>query len=333
LTPEDDAGIPAGTLPVAARAPGKCILFGEHAIVYGKPELVLAIDLYTQLSIRAGGPGRLNGDAEAPRSHPYLRAALELEWADGPPLELNAVSRVPRAAGLGSSAAFVAALVAGLSSARGGLARARLAEEAFRVERTAQGVGSPGDTSASVGGGYLALNVDAGQPLWELRDAGRRWTVSRLPDPGWVWIVAYSGIPRDTATTVRTVGERLRAPDGPSLLSDLESVGRAGVRALLAEDREETGRQLDANQALLRRLGVSHPRLEELLDAVRPTALGAKLTGAGAGGSIVVLPAPGKEVEATRRLARAGAVAYAVRAAPRGAEIVPATPVSDRPSA
>ena len=50
--------VPAGSLPLAARAPGKCILFGEHAVVHGRPELVLAIDLAVQVGVKTAAPGR-----------------------------------------------------------------------------------------------------------------------------------------------------------------------------------------------------------------------------------------------------------------------------------
>jgi mevalonate kinase len=61
--------------------------------------------------------------------------------------------------------------------------------------------------------------------------------------------------------------------------------------------------------------------------AAAPAAEGAKLTGAGAGGSIVVLPVPGKETELVRRLARAGGLPFVVRPAPEGAGLIegPAT--------
>jgi mevalonate kinase len=76
-----DEPIPAAELPLAARAPGKCILFGEHAVVHGRPELVLAIDLPVQVGIRSASVGRLNGDPAASATNPYYRTSLERLWA------------------------------------------------------------------------------------------------------------------------------------------------------------------------------------------------------------------------------------------------------------
>ncbi len=317
--------VPARALPASARAPGKCILFGEHAVVHGAPALILALDLHTQVVVTRPSAGAAAGPAPV-ADNPYLAAALTLAGRGPTDLEVRAVSRVPRAAGLGSSAAFVAALSAVLSADAGGLDRPGLAQRAFAVERAAQGVGSPGDTSASVAGGYITVNGPAttGPRLWEVRAGSERWDVRRAPDPGWSWVVAYSGIPRSTAEAVRAVGERLGRPDGPALLQRFADVAARGIAAVAAGDRGATGRLLTENQSLLRDAGVSHPRLEALIEAAAPASEGAKLTGAGRGGSIVALPVPGREVDLMRRLARAGAVPFPVTPAAGAALVEPA---------
>lgn len=319
--------IPLAPLPLSVRSPGKCILFGEHAVVHGRPELLLAIDLHLQLGIASAPEFRLNGEVQAAHDHPYVRAARERLWDDAyGALDLQVVSRIPRSAGLGSSAAFCAALATGLSAARGGVERSLLAERSFAIERAAQGVGSPGDTSAVIGGGYVAVNGGAGALLWELSDGEHDWKVRRVSDPGWLWLVAYSGIPRRTADAVRAVGARLREPDGEKLLAEFAEVATLGIEAVAREDRAALGPLLNRNQALLREVGVSHPRLEAMLEALQPVAEGAKITGAGAGGSVVALVPPGREVEASRRVQRAGGVPFVIRPNPGGAGLVSSGP-------
>jgi mevalonate kinase len=316
------APVPSHALPVAARAPGKCIVFGEHGVVHGTPELLFALDLETQVFVQAGKETRLNGDPTSATRHPYFARALETMWAGGAPVEVRSVSRIPRAAGLGSSAAFVAALGAALGAATGGIDRPTLAQRSFEIERGAQGVGSPGDTTAVVGGGFLSVNGRSGASLWTVRDGPRAWDVRRVTDPGWTWVVAHSGIPRSTGDAVRAVGERLAKPDGPAVLEEFRRVATDGIAAVERADRAETAALMLRNQELLRDVGVSHPRLEALIAAAEPAAEGAKLTGAGAGGSIVALPQPGKEVELVRRLARAGGLPFAVRPVPEGARLL-----------
>ncbi len=321
--------IPARALPLSARAPGKCILFGEHAVVRGAPELLLAIDLSTQILVREAPTFTLNADPLGMDHNPYFRAAVEHCWKDSRPIGVRAVSRIPRAAGLGSSAAFVAATVAALGAASGGLSRTELARRSFAVERAAQGVGSPGDTSACVAGGYVTMNGGTGATLWSLTQEDTEWTARRAPDPGWTWVVAYTGVPRSTAEAVRAVNRRLDEPGGPELLAEFVRVATEGIHALGAEDRAGVASLMTQNQGLLRQVGVSHPRIEALLEAAAPLADGSKLTGAGAGGSVVILPKAGREVELLRRLARAGGLAFVVRPASRGAELIePTDPTS-----
>jgi len=319
----DELGdIPSRTLPVSARAPGKCIVFGEHAVVHGAPELVFAVDLMTQVFVTAGSATRLNSDDDAVRRNAYFRAALEASWKGGRPVEVRAISRIPKSAGLGSSAAFVASVAAAFGAATGGVGRPALAQRSFEIERAAQGVGSPGDTSTVVAGGFVAVNGGTGEPLWTVQTPDRRWEVRRVNDPGWVWVVAYSGITRSTADAVRAVSARLAAPGGPALLEEFRQVATEGITAVGRGDRAAVATLLRRNQELLREVGVSHPRLEALIEAAAPAAEGAKLTGAGAGGSIVALPMPGKEAELVRRLARAGALPFVVRPAPIGVTLL-----------
>jgi len=89
-----------------------------------------------------------------------------------------------------------------------------------------------------------------------------------------------------------------------------------GLDALRRNDLVEAGHLMDRNHALLTQLGVGHPMLDRLADAARKTSYGAKLTGAGGGGSIVALSdRPQETVEAIRA---AGGKAFVVRSDPTG---------------
>ncbi|HXQ48428.1 MAG TPA: hypothetical protein VN842_01425 [Thermoplasmata archaeon] len=319
---EAEEAIPSQPLPLASRSPGKCIIFGEHSVVHGAPELVFAVDLHTQVLVRSAAAFSLNADPHAAEGHPYFRTTLARRWVGGSPVEVRSTSRIPRGAGLGSSAAFCSALVAALGAAQGGLDRPALAQASYDVEKGAQGVGSPGDTSTVAAGGFVTINGAGGDRLWTIRGSERDWEVRRVADPGWVWVVAHSGIPRATGDAVRNVRERLAQPDGPELLAEFARVATAGIRAVAAGDRAGVAELMGRNQELLRTIGVSHPRLEALLEAAAPAAEGAKLTGAGAGGSIVALPKPGEEVDLVRRLARAGGLPFVVKPALEGTVLV-----------
>jgi len=77
---------------------------------------------------------------------------------------------------------------------------------------------------------------------------------------------------------------------------------------------------MDRNHALLNLLGVGHPMLDKLVAAARPHAFGAKLTGAGGGGSMFALT---EEPERVRTAIEAvGGRAFVVETDPRGAEVL-----------
>ena len=88
--------VPAARLPMASRAPGKCIIFGEHAVVHGGPELLLAIDLFTQVALAPAPVASLNGDPEASRTNPYFARAVAELPAPGSTVAVRSVSRIPR---------------------------------------------------------------------------------------------------------------------------------------------------------------------------------------------------------------------------------------------
>lgn len=317
--------IPGASLPVWAEAPGKAILFGEHAVVYGKTAVVLSLRLYTKIEVRPSklGVTTFNGSVDLALANPYLQTALKLH-PPGRPLELHVASDLPRASGLGSSAAFTSALMASMLAMGGGAPRSTLAAESFRVERTAQGLGSPVDTSAAVAGGILAVGAEpAGDVLWQLPADGGKfpWYVGDLPDPEWTWVVGFTGMQKDTAAVVRNVGERLRSPDGPALLDEIAKISAEGISALEQRDRERVGALMSRNHDVLVQLGISHPRLDALVQATRGHALGAKITGAGGGGSILALPPSGGEFELARAIESAGGVSFIVKVAEAGAQV------------
>ncbi len=107
---------------ISASAPAKCVLFGEHAVVYGQPAIAVALDLRTTVSIQTGNTMRLEGRKYHPDSHPHIDFLLKKLWNQAnnfESLSIQIESEIPSASGLGSSAALCNALVACLRSARG----------------------------------------------------------------------------------------------------------------------------------------------------------------------------------------------------------------------
>lgn len=75
---------------------------------------------------------------------------------------------------------------------------------------------------------------------------------------------------------------------------------------------------MNINQALLAALGVSSKKLEKLISAARSAgALGAKLSGAGGGGSMIAL-APEKSKAVIGAIRRAGGIPIQVKVGEKG---------------
>jgi len=280
-----------------ASAPGKIILFGEHAVVSGTAALGGAIDLRARAIVESM-PGRLLietdvlslrgfsfdlasglvSSASAPYAIRYVSAALEeLEARD---VKVMIESDIPPAAGLGSSASIVVATVAALNAHLGlGLSQKEIALLSYRIEKGVQkGRGSPMDTALATYGGYQRI-ADGNQPL-DL--------------PALQMVVGYTRLPHDTFSLVEKV--QLLKERYPDLVGPIfQAIGAISERAvpLMREMKlEDLGELMDINHGLLEALGVGSRELCELVYAARNAggAFGAKLTGAGGGGCMIALP-------------------------------------------
>lgn len=254
------------------RGLGKLVLCGEHAVVYGHPAIVFAVDRSTTVELkRRPGPTCIENLAGDERVRQALRSALDPDgWG------VIVRSDLPVGRGMGSSAALAVALVRARAHHDGELLDA---DETFRralpVEQVFHGNPSGMDVAASVRGGLLRYR--RGDPPM----------VEPIATPhGWSVVVLDSGETGETAQLVAGVAARRPAVD-----SALERIG-----ALAPEcerhltDPVALGALLDANHALLREIGVSTPRLDELVALARGAgAFGAKLSGAGGGGVVLAL--------------------------------------------
>ena len=111
---------------VTASAPGKCILFGEHAVVYGHPAVAVAIEQRINVKIKENDSRtmewKLDGLKFDPKKHPHIQAIRRRLWPaelGAPPLSIEISGQIPTASGLGSSAALSVAASAALRAARG----------------------------------------------------------------------------------------------------------------------------------------------------------------------------------------------------------------------
>jgi len=290
---------------VVASAPAKVILFGEHFVVYGEPSIVLAIDkrayatvdwredkLIRISSANLGFAGYFEegnfkvekGEAKEVRVRfEAIKLAVDkvmkiCNHDSGLNVEIN--STVPVSAGLGSSAAVIAAV----TTATGSLLKAKLSkEEIFRIvcetENLVHGTTSGVDPAISTFGGALLFQTDTGFKPLEVQ-------------AGIPLVVGETGVERSTRVQVEKVRSMMETY--PNLFEHLQKAAREivlrAIDAFKENDLNTLGRLMDVNHALLTAVGVSDESLERLINASRRAgALGAKLTGAGGGGCMIAL--------------------------------------------
>lgn len=304
-------------LRAVASAPGKLILFGEHAVVYGHPAIAAATNQRTVVEVDVCGDRfTVNGYRIHERYHSYLKMAVEQLWKGEDAVRIQTEGGVPSASGTGSSAALTVAAVAALHRLQGIDDMPRLAQDAYTVERTTQGGGSPVDTSTSTAGGGIAIAgtpPGVGEHLWDVHFEDRSWTVERIQLPELTMVVGNSGVRGRTDEQVAKVARASQKnPIVRETLADIGQMARDAVPALRANDWETLGRLMDRSHACLHTIGVNHPAVQTLIDAVRgvPGTYGAKITGSGGGGSMAVLT--DKPHRAARAIEEAGGTPYRV---------------------
>jgi mevalonate kinase len=280
-----------------ASAPGKIILFGEHAVVSGVTALGGAIDLRAKVTVR-DLPGSvlikteelvLRGfsldlttdrltSTQAAHATRYISAVLrEFDVKD---IQVCIDSNLPSAAGLGSSASIVVAAVAAISQHCGlGMSRKEIAEISYRLEKKVQhGLGSPMDTALATYGGYLQISRE----------------IQPIDLPPLEMVVGYTKMPHDTKSEVEKVQDlKKRYIDlVDPIFQAIGAISKRAVPLIRELNPAELGCLMNVNHGLLVALGVSTRELDELVYAATGAggALGAKLTGAGGGGCMIALP-------------------------------------------
>jgi len=281
---------------VRTSSPGKVILFGEHAVVYGEPAIALAVTrrFNMQVDPREEGKGHIvDGHKMTEVHHSYFKYAVENYW-EGGPLDIRTRSEIPSSSGMGSSAALTTSLMAALVDMSGGdieEERERIARQSFATEYGVQGRASPTDTStATMGLGILLAKEPVDGLLWHVEKGGAEWYIHRVGVPKLTIVVGFTGIKGNTGELVAKVRRYWGSNNfAKETVTDIGKLTMEGVKALEAGDKELIGQLMDRNHQMLSILGVNHDKLQRLVDAARPYSYGAKLTGAGGGGSMIAL--------------------------------------------
>ncbi len=287
-------------MAVRGEAPGKIILFGEHAVVYGAAAVALPLTKSVKVTLRPGAGNvdlRIPKGAEVPAHHNAAAPVALLERALGDAFATHDVRvelGVPPMAGFGSSAALA---VAALRAAGAPRAKAKLLERALDVESVAHGRPSGIDPAVAIWG----------VPIRFQRTDRIRVRALPIGAPLHL-VVGTAGVHGGTAPVVARIGEtRRRAPALIGRAMDaLGAAADAGAKGLARGDPALIGQAMRIAQGILDGFGLVGP---EVRDAVRAAegagALGAKMSGAGGtGGALVAVCASERDAKRVVRALR-----------------------------
>jgi len=306
---------------ISASAPGKFVILGEHAVVYGKPAIALAINRRFNMRVRKDSEFRINNEAADIRANPHIKYILGRN--DMIPVSVQMDSKIPTGSGLGSSAALSVAFSAAIRAlCNRSLNEADIAEEAFEAEYFSQGRGSPMDTSVSAHGHGIALNMPADESdrLWKITKNEHAWDISKIKVPEMTFVIGHTGIRAATGPLVEKVRKYKDSNRFASdIIDEIGQLTRDGMVALQTNNVTELGELMTKDHKLLSILGVSSNELNKLVNVSLPYAYGAKLTGAGGGGSVVVLTdQPNKVCEA---ISSRGGMPFVVKTGVEGVNV------------
>lgn len=295
-------------------ASGKVILFGEHAVVYGRPAIAVPVhDRQATATVERASPGsgillqaedlgqryQLSGASQDDPLGLIVRLTLEaLEVSSHQDLTVTVHSTIPIASGLGSGAAVSAAVVRALATHFDGeLNPTQTSELVYQTEVIHHGTPSGIDNTV----------VAFERPVYFVK--GQPPECFRVGHPFHL-LIGGTGIPSSTKAAVADVRQGWEA-NRARYESVFDAIGRIadeGRRAIKGGDVTAIGPLMDRNQKLLREIGVSSPELEQLISAAKEAgARGAKLSGAGRGGNMIALVAQGTAKRVAAALRRANA--------------------------
>lgn len=301
-------------------APGKIILFGEHAVVYGHPAIAVPISQVQARAIVTANPSKASGEVEIqapniglqshlnalPPDHPFAviieQVASALQIPRLPAFTLRITSTIPVSSGLGSGTAVSVASIRALSAFLGHpLPDERVSDLAFEVEKLHHGTPSGIDnTVITYAKPVYYAPGDGNEKIIETFQVARPFTL----------VIGDTGVQSSTASSVGLVRQAWQAEKDryEHIFNEIGNISQIARQAIEVGQEEALGPLMDENQALLLEMGVSSPELETLIQAAHSAgAQGAKLSGGGRGGNMIALVTPASADYVAQSLRNSGA--------------------------
>jgi mevalonate kinase len=285
-----------------ASAPGKIILFGEHFVVYGSHAILASINKRIKVNVSLNKNHTINimsnlgiigsyKDSEFTlvKGGKKAKVILDLifkcvssvlsERKQNLGININLISDIPYGVGLGSSAACCVATVAAVDSLFREPNKQWICVKAVECERLVHKNSSGADCYISVFGGIM----------YYVKDEEFKKIKAKKDS---TMIIVNTRMKHSTGDLVSLV-KKLRDQNVLffiDLTSHADNICQQALTTIKNGDEKKLGDLMTENHALLQQIGVSNRKIDRAIQiCIKNGALGAKLTGAGGGGSIIAL--------------------------------------------
>lgn len=321
-------------MKVRASAPGKAILFGEHAVVYGKPAIAVAINRKAITTIREGTDDAINvqipdldvyGEIDIDNQEIHLInneetsktpfRSSDTSTSNDQSYDAGILKYIQTALfsdefkpdhGLNIQVDLEIPIGAGLGSSAAITvatlaAAARYHKQELTLEKLAQ---MAHQVELEVQGAASPLDTTLSTYGGFIYFTHKEGALKIKPALEMPLVVGYTAEPGNTGMLIERV-RKLRQ-NHPKLidpvLDTMEKLTNEARDAITSGDEKRVAELMNINQGLLDALGVNTLELSDLIyEARNAGAIGSKITGAGGGGSIIAY-CPGKTREVLEKL-------------------------------
>lgn len=302
------------TREVTVKAPGKLMIMGEHAVVYGYPCLVTAVNKY--ISVKAGISNNKTDNISVGNSDDrFVRSALSVfrnKYSVNNKVTITTFSEIGRY-GLGSSAAVTVAAVKALAELfEIKIGKQDLFNLSYKALLKIQKKASGFDLAASIFGGTIFFD-------------GKTKQIEKIAKESLPLVGAFSGVKADTVTMVNQV-VKLRMENKNQVEHIFRCIADLVMKAkeaIIRQNWKYLGELFYESQKLLVRLRVSTTKIDMMIEAAMDAgAYGAKISGAGGGDCIIALVLPDKKIVVEKALIKAGAEVLDIKTGVKGVQTV-----------
>ena len=263
-------------MKIKISVPGKIIITGEHAVVYGKPALAAAIDNRLTVTLTTYPELREAGSRYAMSKGKLVKKAVEimknyLGTRFLTNFNLQILSDIPSGAGMGSSAALgVGIVTAFLCAATGNsqLDHRLINELAYKVDKFQHGNPSGVDTSTVTFGGFVWYRKE-----FEFLKSLFKFQF-KIANSLQHFYLINTGKPKEST-------KEMIVKFKPNSLDEFEQVTKQITQAIHDEDEQSLMKGIKENERLLEKAGMVSKSTASIIRAIEASGGVAKISGAG----------------------------------------------------